>query len=131
MKIAIVVLFCLCLIPYVMAFISGYFRKKQFGKVDNQNPREQYAKLEGVGARAVAAQQNSWEALGIYTATLVAVVCSGVEVDHLSEAAIVVLTARLLHGFFYLANIDKLRTASFLVATGACFYLFYVVISSL
>ena len=69
MKIAIVVLFCLCLIPYVMAFISGYFRKKQFGKVDNQNPREQYAKLEGVGARAVAAQQNSWEALGIYTAT--------------------------------------------------------------
>jgi len=131
MKIAIIVLFCLCLIPYIMAFISGYFRKKQLGKVDNENPREQYSKLEGVGARAVAAQQNSWEALGVYTATLMAVIGSGVPVKHLSEAAIVVLVARVLHGVFYLTNIDKLRTASFLVATGACFYLFYVVISGL
>lgn len=114
-----------------MAGVSGYFRQKQLGKVDNQKPREQYAQLHGMGARAVAAQQNSWEALGIYTASLVAVIGSGVVVEYLAEAAIVVLIARIFHGIFYLTNLDKLRTLSFTVAVSVSFYLFYVVISGL
>jgi len=131
MKTALIVLFCLCMLPYLMAFVSGYFRQKQLGKIDNQNPREQYSKLQGIGARAVAAQQNAWEALGIYTASLVAVVGSGVEIENLAVAAIVVLVARVLHGIFYLTNLDKLRTISFFTATASCGYLFYVVISGL
>ncbi|HSC68379.1 MAG TPA: MAPEG family protein [Cellvibrio sp.] len=131
MKTAIFVLICLCVIPYVMAVISGYFRQKQLGKVDNQNPRAQYTQLEGVGARAVAAQQNAWEALAIYSASLLAVVASGVQVEHLAEAAVVVLFARLLHGIFYLTNLDKLRTLSFTIAIAACFYLFYQVAAGL
>lgn len=131
MKTAIVVLICLCVMPYVMAVVSGYFRQKQLGKLDNQNPRAQYTQLHGMGARAVAAQQNSWEALAIYSASLLAVVASGVQVEHLAAIAIIVLIARLLHGIFYLANLDKLRTLSFTVATAACFYLFYQVIASL
>jgi uncharacterized MAPEG superfamily protein len=131
MKTAIIVLACLCFLPYVMAFVASYFRKKQLGKFDNQNPRAQYAQLQGPGARAVAAQQNAWEAVAIYSAALLAVAASGVAVVYLAEAAIVVLIARLLHAIFYLANLDKLRTLSFTVAVGACFYLFYVVITSL
>ena len=131
MKTALIVLLCLCLLPYAMACVSGYFRQRQLGKVDNQNPREQYSKLQGVGARAVAAQQNSWEALGVYTATLVAVIGSGVTVEHLADAAIVILIARVLHGIFYLTNLDKLRTLSFFVTIAACIYLFYMVISGL
>lgn len=128
MKTAIIVLFCLCLMPYVMACVSGYFRKKQLGKVDNQNPREQYTQLQGIGARAVAAQLNSWEALAIYSAALLAVVASGLEIKYLAEAAIIVLIGRVLHGFFYLANLDKLRSLAFLIALAPSFYLFYVVI---
>jgi uncharacterized MAPEG superfamily protein len=131
MKTAIIVLACLCFIPYVMAFISAYFRKKQLGTVDNQNPREQYSHLQGPGARAVAAQQNAWEALAVYSAALVGVAASGVQVEYLAQAAIVVLIARLFHGIFYLANLDKLRTLSFTVAVATCFYLFYVVITGL
>lgn len=129
MKTAIVVLLCLCLMPYIYAFISHYYRKQQLGKIDNQNPREQYAHLHGPGARAVAAQQNSWETLAIYSAALLAVVASGLEVRYLAEAAVVVLVGRLLHGVFYLANLDKLRSLSFLIAIAPCFYLFYVVIA--
>jgi uncharacterized MAPEG superfamily protein len=129
MKTAIVVLLCLCLMPYVYAFISHYYRKQQLGKIDNQNPRAQYAHLQGPGARAVAAQQNSWEALAIYSAALLAVVASGLEVRYLAEVALVVLVGRLLHGFFYLTNLDKLRSLSFLIAIAPCFYLFYVVIA--
>lgn len=131
MKIAIIVLACLCFIPFVMSLVAGYFRRKQLGTLDNQNPREQYAQLQGPGARAVAAQQNAWEALAIYSAALVSVAVSGVEVVHLEKTAIIVLIARLLHGTFYLANLDKLRTLSFTIAVAACFYLFYVVVASL
>lgn len=131
MRIAIIVLMCLCLLPYLMAIVSAYYRKQQLGHVDNEKPREQYLHLAGAGARAVAAQQNAWEALIIYSAALLAVAASRVEVPHLALAAIIVLAARVLHGFFYLANLDKLRTLSFLVAIIPCFYLFFVVILSL
>jgi uncharacterized MAPEG superfamily protein len=131
METAIIVLLCLCLMPYLMACISGYYRKKQLGKVDNQNPREQYTQLQGAGARAVAAQKNSWEALAIYSAALLSVAGSGVVVEHLALAAIIVLVARLFHAAFYLANIDKLRTLAFVVALVPCLYLFYMAISYL
>lgn len=129
MKTAIIVLLCLCIMPYVFAAIAHYYQKKQLGEIDNQRPREQYAQLHGPGARAVAAQQNAWEALAIYSAALLAVVGSGLDVKYLGEAAIIVLIGRLLHGFFYLANLDKLRTLSFTIAVAPCFYLFYVVIA--
>lgn len=129
MKTAIVVLLCLCIIPYIFSVISHYYQQKQLGKIDNRNPREQYAQLQGPGARAVAAQQNSWEALAIYSAALLAVVASGLDVKYLAEAAIIVLIGRLLHGVFYLTNLDKLRSLTFILAVAPCFYLFYVVIA--
>ena len=131
METAIIVLLCLCLMPYLMACVSGYYRQKQLGKVDNQNPREQYTQLQGAGARAVAAQQNSWEALAIYSAALLSVAASGVVVEHLALAAIIVLVARLFHAAFYLANIDKLRTLAFAIALAPSLYLFYMSISYL
>lgn len=129
MKTAIVVLLCLCVMPYVFAVISHYYRQKQLGKIDNQNPREQYIQLQGPGARAVAAQQNSWEALAVYAAALLAVVASGLDVMYLAEAATIVLIGRLLYGVFYVSNLDKLRSLAFILAIAPCFYLFYVVIA--
>lgn len=129
MKTAIIVLCCLSALPYVFAFIGHYYQVKQLGKLDNKDPRGQYTQLRGPGARAVAAQQNAWEALAIYGAALLAVVASGLEVKYLAEAAIIVLIARLLHGVFYLTNLDKLRSLAFMVAVVPCFYLFYVVIA--
>ncbi|PUA29103.1 MAG: hypothetical protein B0W54_00335 [Cellvibrio sp. 79] len=131
MRIAIIVLVCLCILPYIMACISGYYRRKQLGTIDNKKPREQYAQLEGPGARAVAAQQNAWEALIIYSAALLAVVAARVDVPNIALAAIIVLIARVAHGFFYLVNLDKLRTLSFLVAIVACFYLFFIALANL
>lgn len=126
MKTAVIVLLCLCIMPYIFSVISHYYQQKQLGKIDNRNPREQYAQLQGPGARAVAAQQNSWEALAVYGAALLA---SGLDVKYLAEAAIIVLIGRLLHGVFYLTNLDKLRSLTFIIAVAPCFYLFYVVIT--
>lgn len=131
MRIAIIVLVCLCLLPYIMTLISGYYRKKQLGIIDNQNPRGQYTHLEGPGARAVAAQQNAWEALIIYSSALLAITITNTEVRMLAFIATIILVARVFHGFFYIANFDKLRTFSFLVAIISCFYLFFLVLLNL
>jgi len=71
-------LLIIAFIPYVLALLGIYFRIEQFGHWDNDNPRAQYARLEGAGWRVWAAQQNAWEALGLFTATVV--------VAHLAEA---------------------------------------------
>lgn len=131
MNIAIIVLLILCLIPSVLSAVSGYYRRQQLGSVDNKNPRQQYAQLRGIGARAVAAQQNAWEALGLYSAAVLAVSASGVEVKYLAEAALVVLVARVAHAIFYLADLDKLRSVSFIVALIPSVYWFYAAITGI
>lgn len=129
MNAAIIVLLLLCIFPFVMAGVAGIYRRKQLGNYDNKNPRGQYAELTGVGARAVAAQQNCWEALAIYSAALLAVFASGVQPTYLAMAAMVVLVCRFLYCIFYLANIDLLRSLLFGVSVLPSFYWFYVAIT--
>lgn len=130
MKTALIVLLLLSLFPYAFAWISGYYRRQQLGTIDNKNPRQQYTQLSGPGARAVAAQQNAWEALGFYSAALLAVSLADVEIEHLSLAAIFVLLFRVLHGIFYLANLDLLRSLAFVTGILPSVYLFYGAITN-
>lgn len=122
-------LWCLvvvAILPYVLAPIGGYFRMRQLGSLDNKHPRLQQAKLEGIGARAMAAQQNAWEALPFFTA--------GVVVSHLTQAdpgtasnlSIGFVATRVLHPILYLANIDTLRSLVFLVGVVCVFGLFWI-----
>lgn len=57
----------------VMIMISRLpvaYAMNQLGGYDNQQPREQQARLEGFGARALAAHQNTIEALPIFAAAV-------------------------------------------------------------
>lgn len=112
-------------LPIVCSWISGYFRHKQFGSFDNKMPRLQVAKLEGAGHRAVAAQQNSWEALAMFSAALLAVHMSGMALEAIATLCIVFVAARLVYIACYLADIDVMRSLSFLVGFGVCISLFY------
>ena len=122
-------LWCLvvvAILPYVIAPIGGYFRMRQFKGIDNKYPRLQQAQMEGIGARALGAQQNAWEALPFFTA--------GVVVSHLTQApaetaanlSIGFVAARVLHPIFYLANIDTLRSLVWLVGLVCGFGLFWI-----
>ncbi|MDG2272722.1 MAG: MAPEG family protein, partial [Halioglobus sp.] len=64
MNMIIVSLIILSVLPLLCAWTAGYYRQKQLGRVDNKEPRLQSLQLTGAGARAVAAQSNTWEALG-------------------------------------------------------------------
>ena len=126
MSILLFVLFLGVLLPIVLSWVGGYYRAQQFGNVDNKNPRAQSAALEGAGARAVAAQQNAWEALAVFTAAVVAQSIRGGGGEIASILAGVWLGARILHAVFYLANLDVLRSLAFLVGLGCAVALFFV-----
>jgi uncharacterized MAPEG superfamily protein len=114
------------LLPYVLSTLQGYFRVRQLGTLDNKHPRQQSAKLEGIGARCAAAQANAWEALALFTAA--------VAVQHLAQAdpgraatlATLFVGTRILHPIFYLANLDILRSLIFLVGLGCVIGLFWI-----
>ena len=112
------------LMPYVLAGIGGYHKGKQFGKPDNNNPRVQSAQLTGTGARAVAAQQNAWEALAVFTASLAAAFFAGVEPASLATPALVFVAARIAHAVCYLNDLASARSTTFLVATLMCLWIF-------
>jgi len=108
------------LTPYVLAGIGGYHKGKQFGKADNNNPRAQAAQLTGVGARAVAAQQNAWEALAVFTAAVAVAHLAGADAGKSATAALVFLGARLVHPVAYIADFPTLRTGVFVVGLVSC-----------
>jgi uncharacterized MAPEG superfamily protein len=114
-------LWCLAIIaflPYVLSFSGAYFKQRQFGSIDNKHPRLQAAQLEGVGARALGAQMNAWEALGVFTAVQVVLHLANPEAARSSTAAnlsLLFLATRIAHPIFYLANIDAARSLAFLI----------------
>lgn len=120
------VLFIVALLPMVLAGVGGYLRSKQPEGFDNQHPRQQQAKLTGMGARVVAAQQNAWEALIFYTAACVLAYVSGVYLDTLAYPATLFLLSRLLHPVFYALNMDKLRSLVFMLGWFATLYILIV-----
>ena len=66
MTIALWCLLVAVILPYVWLPVAFGERKKQFGTVDNKQPRGQISKLEGKGARAYGAHQNAFEALAVF-----------------------------------------------------------------
>ena len=126
MNTIIVSLLILSVLPLVCAWTAGYYRQKQLGRVDNKEPRLQSLQLTGFGARAVAAQSNTWEALGVYSAAILATFISGVDLQSIFTPVVVFVALRIAYIPAYIADMDKLRSLIFLVGFGICMYLFYL-----
>ena len=126
MSIALIVLILVALMPYALAGVGGYFKAKQFGKADNHNPREQTANLTGPGARAYAAQANSWEALAFYSAVIVVVFASGVSLSALTIPALIFAASRIIYPVAYIADLPMLRSSMFGVGLFSCLYMLYL-----
>ncbi len=116
-------LWCLVVVaflPILVSFTGAYFKTRQFGKLDNKDPRTQAARLEGAGARIWAAQQNAWEALGMFGAVVLVAHVAGADPGKAATASLVFVATRVLHPIFYAANLDVLRSLVFLVGLGCC-----------
>lgn len=114
-----IVLVCITIaifLPQMLAFASVRYRLQQFGKIDINQPRVQASELTSAGHRAVAAQNNAWEALALFLAAILMALIAGVQIEALRNPAILFIVARILHAAFYLADKAPLRTLSFMVA---------------
>lgn len=120
-------LWCLVIVavlPYLLAGVGGYFRHRQFGAIDNNDPRLQYTRLAGAGARVWAAQLNAWEALALFTAAVVVATLAHADPGRAATASVVFLVARLLHPIFYAANLAPLRSLVAVIGMACCIYMF-------
>jgi uncharacterized MAPEG superfamily protein len=122
-------LLILCILPLACAWTAAYYKNQQLGSVDNKEPRTQAQQLTGAGARAVAAQSNSWEALALFSAAILAIVVSGVALESIATLALVFTALRVIYIPFYVANKDALRSLTFIAGFGICMYMFYIALT--
>ncbi len=105
-----------CFLPYVFGFIAAGARKSQLGTIDNKNPRAQQAQLTGSGARALAAHKNAFEAIAVFAPAVIVAHLAGADPVWSARWAELFVLSRVLHGVFYLADLDLLRSLAFGVA---------------
>lgn len=129
MEMVLASLLIVTLMPILCSWIGGYFRGTAPGGFDNKHPRLQAAKLEGPGHRAYAAQQNCWEALGMFSAALLALHISGVAIASVASLCVIFVILRAVYIACYLANQDIVRSLSFLGGFGICMYFFYLALT--
>jgi uncharacterized MAPEG superfamily protein len=116
MAIALWTLLLAVLMPIVCAGVA----KAGPGRYDNRNPRDWQAKQQGYRARAYAAQQNSWEALAVYVAALVAAFIGNVPLETLGLISAIFAVSRVAYLACYLADLATLRSLVWLVGFGSC-----------
>lgn len=119
-------LLVVAVLPYLLANMGGYFKFKQFGNLDNNHPRLQAARLEGIGARALAAQMNAWEALSVFATAVFMAHLAHANAEASATAAMVFTATRFAHPVLYLADLATPRTIVFLVGLGSLGRLFYL-----
>jgi uncharacterized MAPEG superfamily protein len=109
MTILILSLFIALLLPYLAKAPVAYAMNK-LGGYDNNHPRAQQNQLTGFGARALAAHQNSFEALIIYAPAVILAIATNNLGEQIQIAAIVHVVARISYILCYLANLGTLRS---------------------
>ncbi len=113
-------------IPYVLAGTTGFLKNRDLGSIDNDDPRDQAARFPeaSAGRRAVAAQQNAWEATAVFTAAVLVAHLAGASAGASATAAMVFVAARIVHAVCYVSGLSTLRSVSFLVGFVCCLTLF-------
>lgn len=122
-------LWCLpvaCVLPYIWTVAAAPARLAMPGGLDSNYPRLQQAQLDGVGARAVGAHNNAWEALPSFIAGVLTAHIVGADPGLSGTLALAWVAMRVLHGAAYLANIHPLRSGAFVLALCCALGQFYL-----
>jgi uncharacterized MAPEG superfamily protein len=98
------------LVVAVLPIVCAGIAKAGGEAYDNHNPREWLDRQEGFRKRATAAQQNSWEAFGFFTAAVFVAHASGGPSEAVDQMAMAFVVARALYILTYVADWAMLRT---------------------
>jgi uncharacterized MAPEG superfamily protein len=113
-------------IPLILALGSIPFRVQQESLPNIRQPREQAARLTGAGARITHAQNNSWEALLLFSSTLLVVFLTGTDLRAVSLPCLLFVAARVSHATFYLLDFAWARFASFALGTAMLIWILLI-----
>ncbi|CAM4448167.1 MAPEG family protein [Vibrio astriarenae] len=91
------------------------------GGYDNNHPRDQQARLQGFGARALAAHQNAFESLIIFATAILLAIATGTINENIQLLAWTHIAFRLVYHVLYLLNFGILRSLSWIIAMGCSF----------
>ncbi len=111
----IISLIVAAILPYVAKIPLAFAMLKQGTKhqpgYDNRHPRNQQNKLEGFGARCLAAHQNSFEALIVFAPAVLLAIATDNITRNISILAVAFVVFRCLYLVCYWLNWDKLRSS--------------------
>ncbi len=93
------------------------------GGYNNRDPRDQQARLEGIGRRALAAHLNGLEAIPIFGLGVLAALQRSVDIRWIAALCVVFIAARVAYVLAYLRDRATLRSMMFLVGGVVCFVL--------
>lgn len=99
-----------------------------FGIADNSHPREVVANYTGKAARANAAQQNSFESLPIFLASVIVAMLFFVPQVVVNYLAVMYVVFRVIFSIAYIANWATLRSIIWTLSMACCFLLFYLAV---
>lgn len=94
----------------ILAKAPVVFFQNRESRYDNRHPRAQQSRLTGIGARAVAAHYNAYEAFPLYAAAVLANLASEQVSPHAVVLAVSFIVLRIAYNILYLLNWDKLRS---------------------
>jgi len=93
-------------------------KKRSQGGYDNNDPRSWASKQEGWRARAVAAQNNGFEALPLFAFAVLAAQFAGLDQARTDHLALAFIGLRVIYTAIYFANIGALRSLVWAAALG-------------
>ena len=100
------------LLPYVWVYVA----KSSGERYNNRDPRDWQARQTNPRSnRAHAAHLNGFESFPVFVAGVLMAQLAGVGLNTINLLAIVFVIARVLHGIFYVANVQALRSLVWLV----------------
>lgn len=117
------------LLPIVCAGLAkskGFGKRRRDGGYDNHDPRRWMSTLQGWQARANAAQANSFEALPLFIAGVLAAQQMQAPQDRIDLLAASFIGVRLVYIGTYLADLATLRSIVWAVGLGCSIALFFL-----
>jgi len=125
MNTLIICLFITILLPYVLKIVVGNFMNKA-GGYDNHYPRIQQAKLQGMGARAVGAQQNGFESLLVFASVALTAMATNHVTASIQILAVVYIISRVVYNVFYLMDLPSLRSLVWFIGFICCLAILFL-----
>ncbi len=95
-------------------------RSRKNGGYDNNNPRQWEAKVEGWRQRAVAAQNNGFEALPLFVAAVLIAQQAHADQGKIDTLAMAFIAIRLVYVAVYLKDWATLRSLVWAAGVGVC-----------